>query len=297
MSGITPSLRPRMWRVAMGFPQDSSNDEAVHYDRLRQECDEYDVLTDKLFLLDVQNIMDDPRYFPFGDLVKETVLCLSRGGDECVYDMHHVTEHDDGLPSCYVEHEVSDSSGCSKGSHSLSSKICPAKERRFRRTVQPFLGFASYVAPLCYLYSDRASLFSMADRLWATTWCKLNVCTGDTGGLLNVCKTFENLLSSTDPRLFLHLLSLGVQPLQIAFSWLQLCFITVFEIDQLLILWDRILGFDDLTLLAVLATAIFISRSQPLMMCTSGENAELMLNECSALKVLPLLQMMLFREH
>ena len=296
MAGVTPSLRPKMWRVAMGLPQDSSEVEVIHYDRLRQECDEYDVLTDKLFLLDVQNIMDDPRYFPFGDIVKETVLCMSRGGAECAYDVLDTTEHDDGLSSCFEEHENGDSSSCSKSSHSSGTKICSAKERRFRRTVQPFLGFASYVAPLCYLYRDRASIFSMADTLWATTWCKLNVCTGDTGGLLHVCQTFEHLLSSTDPRLFLHLLSLNVQPLRIAFPWLQLCFVTVFEIDQLLILWDRLLGFDDLTLLAVLAAAIFIARSETLMMCTLGENAILMLNECSALKVLPLLQMMLFKE-
>lgn len=37
----------------------------------------------------------------------------------------------------------------------------------------------------------------------------------DSGTLLHVCKTFENLLMASQPRLFVHLLSIGVQPLQV----------------------------------------------------------------------------------
>lgn len=42
-------------------------------------------------------------------------------------------------------------------------------------------------------------------------------------------------------------------------------FVGYLEIDQILILWDRLLGTMDLTLLAVLATAIFVYRSPDLL--------------------------------
>jgi Rab-GTPase-TBC domain len=134
----------------------------------------------------------------------------------------------------------------------------------------------------------------MSSLLWAKLWCKLNVISGDGGALLCVCKTFENLLAALDPKLFLHLLSLNIQPLRIAFSWIQLSFVSFFEIDQLLILWDRVIGFTDLALFSLLAVAIFIYRSEVLLNCSKPEKALLILNEGSGLKVIPLLQMMLF---
>jgi hypothetical protein len=132
--------------------------------------------------------------------------------------------------------------------------------------------------------------------MWNEIWCKLNVISGDKGTLLHVCKTFENLLSFLNPKLFLHLLTLDVRPLSVAFPWIQMSFVGFFEIDQLLILWDRVLGYTDLTLFSLLATAIFISRSEPLLLCTKADKAVLILSEGSRLKVIPLLQMMLFSD-
>ena len=89
-------------------------------------------------------------------------------------------------------------------------------------------------------------------------------------------------------------MSINIQPLRVAFPWLQLSFVSFFEIDQLLILWDRVIGFTDLTLFSLLAVAIFISRSEVLLNCSKPEKALIILNEGSGLKVVPLLQMILF---
>ena len=83
--------------------------------------------------------------------------------------------------------------------------------------VQPFLGFATYFAPLCYVYKSRPSLYTITRSLWCELWCRLNVLSSDANTLLPVCKTFECLLLQMQPRLFLHLVNIGVQPLKVVF--------------------------------------------------------------------------------
>ena len=53
---------------------------------------------------------------------------------------------------------------------------------------------------------------------------------------------------------------IGVQPLLIAMPWLQFGFVGLLEVDQILHLWDRLIGYDDPILLAVTAVAVFLSR-------------------------------------
>ncbi|XP_048460896.1 TBC1 domain family member 19-like [Rhincodon typus] len=64
--------------------------------------------------------------------------------------------------------------------------------------------------------------------------------------------------------------------------------------DQLLFLWDRILGYNSLEILAVLAAAVFAFRAENLMEATSLATAEAVLADLSTLKVMPLLQLFLF---
>ncbi len=46
--------------------------------QLRVQCDQFDLLTDELFVHDVCNVADDLRYFVFEDEMKVAVLCFSR---------------------------------------------------------------------------------------------------------------------------------------------------------------------------------------------------------------------------
>jgi hypothetical protein len=129
--------------------------------------------------------------------------------------------------------------------------------------IQPFLGFCSYLCPLCYLYNDSSALYSLARSFYCRLWCRLNVISGDENCLLRICASFESLLLQSDLRLYLHLLKINLQPLHVQFvpavasflavphlfhlqsialPWLQLGFVGYLEIDQVLILWDRLLG-------------------------------------------------------
>ena len=88
-----------------------------------------------------------------------------------------------------------------------------------------------------------------------------------------------------------------MNPLQIAFSWIQLGFVGILEVDQLLILWDRVIGYMDTTILGVFAASIFVYRAESLLMCTSAVFAERIIGEMSRIKVVPLLQLFLLKTY
>lgn len=275
--GCPPSLRQRLWRVALALGEDVSSAEDATYASLRDQCHSLDLLTDELFLHDVQNVTDDPRFFVFEEELKETVLCFAR--DEWVRENSMYEVHKPLLGM--------NNGGATGQSNPIGIASPPS-------AVQPFLGFAIYFAPLCYVCRDRVSIYSVLRQMWAKLWCKLNVLSGDEGTLLHVCATFESLLMTLHPRLFLHCLKIGIQPLQIALPWMQLGFVGLLEVDQVLHLWDRIMGYQDTLLLAVMAVSIFMLRAEAIMCSNVSSDVCIMLMEGSRLRVVPLLQLVLF---
>ena len=272
--GVPTSLRQRVWRIAIALPDNVTSEETRSFNKLRNHCENLDILTDMLYMHDVDNVTDDPRFFVFEEELKECTLCFSRDpwvAKHATYCVH--------APMQQLASQSSDASGENTGSQ-----------------VHPFLGFSIYVAPLCYIYRNRAALYMMSRALWARIWCKLNVISGDAGTLLHVCATFENLLSTMHPTLFLHLLRIGVQPLLIAMPWLQFGFVGLLEIPEVLHLWDRVIGYEDPCLLAVVAVGVFLIRAETVMGTKVPAEAVQILMEGSRLKVVSLLQMVLFAD-
>lgn len=63
--GAPPSLRGKIWRVALGLCEENVAFEDVVFHKLRRDCDRSDLLSDELFLHDIQTVVDDPRFFVF----------------------------------------------------------------------------------------------------------------------------------------------------------------------------------------------------------------------------------------
>ena len=160
--------------------------------------------------------------------------------------------------------------------------------------VQPFRGFVSYAAPLCYLFDAPAQLYFVLRGLWCRYFCKLNVLSSGPQTLLRLCATFEALLLEHDAELFAHLVDVGVPPLSVAFPWIHLAFSGYLHTEQTLLLWDRVVGFDSLDLLPALAAAIFAFRSRTLMAAADPEEVTEILADPGRLQVIPLLQFFLF---
>ena len=71
---------------------------------------------------------------------------------------------------------------------------------------------------------------------------------------------FEHLVHAMIPETVFHLLQLGCPPLHFAFHWIVNLFVEYLPVKEVLLLWDRILGFDSLELLPLLAASIFVFR-------------------------------------
>lgn len=66
--------------------------------------------------------------------------------------------------------------------------------------------------------------------------------------------------------------------------------------EQLLFLWDLILGFDSMLLLPLLAASIFSLRRENLHRILSNDSAETIFSDLSTIQVVPLLQMALTQQ-
>ena len=64
--------------------------------------------------------------------------------------------------------------------------------------------------------------------------------------------------------------------------------------SQVLLLWDRILGFDTLELLPLFAAAVFAFRRNALLQVESSKDAVVVLEDLKAISAVPLLQCVLF---
>lgn len=66
--------------------------------------------------------------------------------------------------------------------------------------------------------------------------------------------------------------------------------------EQLLILWDLILGYDSLEILSLLSIIILSFRKESILQVTTLDNIEAVLADLSSIKVLPLIQLALTRD-
>uniref|UniRef100_A0A673AHQ6 TBC1 domain family, member 19 n=1 Tax=Sphaeramia orbicularis TaxID=375764 RepID=A0A673AHQ6_9TELE len=257
--GCPTELRADLWALILNStnqPQD-----VMHYEQLKAGVIQHDLLVDNLIYKDVKlTASNDDYYFVFEDFLYQVLLCFSR--DTAVLD--HFKYNSATPPKSYMEGVI------------------------------PFHGFSMYVAPLCFLYNEPSKLYSVFREMYIRYFFRLHSISSSQSGIVSLCLQFERLLQTHLPQLFYHLRQIGAQPLRIAFKWMVRAFSGYLSTDQLLLLWDRILGYDSLEIVAVLAAAVFAFRSENLMEVTSLASAEAVLADLSTLKVMPLIQIFLF---
>ncbi|KAJ3258460.1 hypothetical protein HK103_003582 [Boothiomyces macroporosus] len=97
------------------------------------------------------------------------------------------------------------------------------------------------------------------------------------GSILYLSILFENVFKEHDAQLFFHLShNLDCSPLEIAFKWILYAFVGILDCDQVLLLWDRIIGYDSLDILSLTAVAIFDFRRDFLLNCKSRSEVMVM---------------------
>ncbi|XP_076016137.1 TBC1 domain family member 19 [Genypterus blacodes] len=272
--GCPTGLRADLWALSLNStnqPQD-----VMHYEQLKAGVIQHDLLVDNLIYKDVKlTASNDDYYFVFEDFLYQVLLCFSR--DTAV--LEHFKYNSATPPKSYIQGKVGDEE---------CVVVYPPNG------VIPFHGFSMYVAPLCFLYNEPSKLYSVFKEMYIRYFFRLHSISSSPSGIVALCLQFERLLQTHLPQLFYHLRQIGAQPLRIAFKWMVRAFSGYLSTDQLLLLWDRILGYDSLEIVAVLAAAVFAFRAENLMEVTSLASAEAVLADLSTLKVMPLIQIFLF---
>lgn len=162
--------------------------------------------------------------------------------------------------------------------------------------IVPFRGYSWYACPFACLADRLETGYPLFRAFYCRYLCRLHTISCQPATLIPLCALFESLIFTSVPHVVYHLVQLGpdTAPLRFAFPWIVYSFIGCLRAEQVLILWDRIVGFNSTELIAVLAAAIFVFRSRLLLNAHTAQDVETVFSDISHLQTIPLLQGFLF---
>ncbi|XP_063635735.1 TBC1 domain family member 19 [Cydia splendana] len=275
--GSPQSLRATLWSLVLG--SDVRQQQITAFNQLKASVLEIDLMIDKLIFKDVQlTASNDDQYFVFEDLLYQVMLCFSRDG---------------GVQSALVE------AGCAgaplmvavRGRHAPADRLIAFPPSG----VIPFHGFSMYATPFCYLYDDPVQLYYTFRAFYIRYWHRLHYISTHPQGIVSLCLLYERLLEANEPLLWIHFRNININPVRVVFKWLMRAFSGHLPPDQLLLLWDAILGYDSLEILPLLALAILSFRKENIFQVNTLQNVDAVLADLSTISVIPLLQLALMK--
>ncbi|XP_076644487.1 TBC1 domain family member 19 [Halictus rubicundus] len=277
--GAPRSLRGRLWSLVLGSIVKENDTE--YYEELKNMVLQYDIVIDNLIIKDVQlTARNDDQYFVFEDVLYKTMLCFSRDSEV----LAPVTT--DRSAGGQVIHAVLQG----KPATLENTLVFPPSG------VIPFHGFTMYATPFCYLYDDPCAMYFTFRAFYLRYWFRLHTVSNHEQGIVALCLLFERLLQCYDPLLWIYFRNCHIQPIKVVFKWIMRGFSGHLPPEQLLYLWDLILGYDSLEIIPLLAVTILSFRKENLMQVNTLQSVEAVLADLSSLKVIPLLQLALLRE-
>uniref|UniRef100_A0A674I0G5 TBC1 domain family member 19 n=1 Tax=Terrapene triunguis TaxID=2587831 RepID=A0A674I0G5_9SAUR len=264
--GCPTALRAELWALILNIS--NQPEDILYYEQLKSNVIQHDLLVDSLIYKVSNSLISEY-------LLIKVLLCFSR--DTSV--LEHFSYNSATPPKSYIRGKL--------GMEEYAVFYPP-------NALSQLNSFIISVAPLCFLYHEPSKLYQIFREMYVRFFFRLHSISSHPSGIVSLCLLFETLLQTHLPQLFYHLREIGAQPLRISFKWMVRAFSGYLATDQLLLLWDRILGYNSLEILAVLAAAVFAFRAVNLMEVTSLAAAEAVLADLSTLKVMPLLQIFLF---
>ncbi|XP_043284547.1 TBC1 domain family member 19 isoform X2 [Venturia canescens] len=277
--GSPRALRGRLWSLVLGSSVKESD--LDYYEELKGMVLQYDIMVDKLIIKDVQlTASNDDQYFVFEDVLYKTMLSFSRDSEV----LAPVTT--DRSAGGQVIHAVLQG----KPATLENTLVFPPSG------VIPFHGFTMYATPFCYLYDDPCTMYYTFRAFYLRYWFRLHTVSSHEQGIVALCLLFERLLQCHEPQLWAHFQNLRIQPIKVVFKWLMRGFSGHLPPEQLLYLWDLVLGYDSLEIISLLAVTILSFRKENLLQVNNLHNVEAVLADLSSLKVMPMLQLVLLKE-
>ncbi|XP_045459941.1 TBC1 domain family member 19 [Melitaea cinxia] len=269
--GSPQCLRARLWSQVLGA--EVKQQQIIYFNQLKKNVLEVDLMIDKLIFKDVQlTASNDDQYFVFEDLLYQVMLCFSRDGE---------VARTVGANALRV---------AVKGRHAQDCLTAFPPSG-----VIPFHGFTMYATPFCYLYDDPVQLYFMFRAFYMRYWHRLHYISTHPQGIVSLCLLYERLLEANEPLLWIHFRNININPIRVVFKWLMRAFSGHLPPDQLLLLWDAILGYDCLEILPLLALAILSFRKENIFQVNTLQNVDAVLADLSTISVIPLLQLALMK--
>ncbi|XP_075972363.1 TBC1 domain family member 19 [Anticarsia gemmatalis] len=273
--GSPQCLRARLWAQVLG--SDVKLQHAHYFDKLKKNVLEVDLMIDKLIFKDVQlTASNDDQYFVFEDLLYQVMLLFSR-------DIEIMQQ----LKSCIGNPPTVTIKGKQTSAESVT--VFPPSG------IIPFHGFTMYATPFCYLYDDPVQLYYTFRAFYIRYWHRLHYISTHPQGIVSLCLLYERLLEANEPLLWIHFRNININPIRVVFKWLMRAFSGHLPPDQLLLLWDAILGYDCLEILPLLALAILSFRKENIFQVNTLQNVDAVLADLSTISVIPLLQLALMK--
>lgn len=269
--GVPASLRPRIYSKILDIKITSK--EIAYFEYLIEQTYKWEMAFDKIIQSDVYETCNDEKFFIFHEFLEKMMMCFMR--DPWVSDNLRT------LPNLAF-------SGFNDAGKPVG-RIPPSG-------VIPFERISTYGAPFTYFSLKIEECYFNFRNFYCKYLCYLHSITSDERGILTLCRLFEDTLQTYDSELMYYLNSLNIHPLKIAFPWLFHSFVGFLEVEEVFLIWDRVIGYDSLEMIALVAAALFIYRGDAIMKTTSIEEIEDLFYDMSHIKVIPLLQHFLFVE-
>ncbi|KAI8462764.1 MAG: hypothetical protein J3K34DRAFT_527500 [Monoraphidium minutum] len=258
--------------VGLGCYAPSARDEGV-FRLLCEGAERQALLADALSLADACGVADSEHYFPFAEAVRAMVLAFSRDASICR------NARATPLPR-------------------LASEGRGGRLRAYPPSgVLPFCGLAALAAPVASLYRSPTAAYRVFSALYCRHWSALHGLGGSGApapGTAVLCRTFVDLLEELDPEVARHLDAIGLPALEVAFPWMYGAFAAHLPPREALLLWDRVIGFDSLLPLPLLAVAVLTFRRDLILSAASPDELSEAVEDLGQLRVVPLLQALLF---
>lgn len=122
----------------------------------------------------------------------------------------------------------------------------------------PYKSFSKFFGLITYFDKKETKVYNIWRHLYRWHFSKLlQIDPKSTENLIALGTIFEKLFLRSMNQLYIHLRKLEIFPLDVAWDWMATFFIGKLEIDQCFWLIDRIMGFDTLHILPILALGVF----------------------------------------
>ncbi|ORX80627.1 hypothetical protein BCR32DRAFT_268775 [Anaeromyces robustus] len=246
---------------------------------LRNYILKYELLVDDVIQTDVKQIQNDDSYFIFEDVLSKVMYYFTRDNWLIPKIYQNNDSSDCGITEGWFEPFVDNKIG----------KLYPPNG------IIPFWGISSYAIPFCYLYDNPDNIYMLFREFYAKYCSKLHTI-NNPKGLIYQCQIFEHIFKQLDSVLYFHIqYIIGKAPLEIAFPWIIYSFIGMLDIEQIFLLWDRILGFDSLELIPLAAVCIFLYKKETLLQISNVNELKNAFADNHSIKIIPLIQYYLFK--